>query len=352
MNKSCRYLDVEAFRSRTKKELNESNSYLCGWLEGKEWIDNKRLPVDSRKPWVRKGREYIDFYETFYSVLSWYKLWKISRFKELGWKIEEKVVENIEDKFTQLIRYALESKQKDQFHEYFKNYNPRPLSYYTAIDFKFQNVTGTKINNILDFGSGIGRQAYQWCSREDVNFFSIDAIESLYLLQNKIYSLLFPEKLKEYFDDPQGFRNIDFNASSNQLYHLPTWRIDLLPEKYFDLIICVQVLQEINEKTLRYVLTQFKRIIKNNGFLYIRDNEFWMPSHKVRVGRELLRQGWELIFRYTGEEGTDIEGVPRLWVYSDADNRKYFTYKRRIKRTFFPEYILKCHTWKDYGLPI
>lgn len=343
-------IDVEIFRRQAQKDLSESNKYLSGWLEG--WVEKNKLPSDSKRPWMPEGRKFIDYYETLYYVLNWFQQFKAYSFRELGWRIDKKVVGNIKDKLAKLINFALSVKDKNQFHEYFKNYDLDPLSFYTAVDYKFQNISGAEINNILDFGSGFGRQSFQWCSQENTNFFSIDAIESLYMLQNKVYSLFFPDRLREYFYSPERFRETDFHSLSNKLFHLPTWKMELLPERYFDLIICVQVLHELNEETLRWLLCHFKRIIKKNGFLYIRDNEFWMPTHKIRIGRELLKQGWELIFKYSGRENEDIVGVPRLWVFTDTDNSKCFRHKTRIKRIFLPSHPFSYNSWKDYGLPI
>ncbi len=353
INNQVQEIDEVSFRTGLTKELNEKSKFLAGWLESKDWLDNKNIPRDSRRPFTRKGREFIDFYDTLYHVLFWYQQFKSGTFnKKLGWHIDTDVVKKIEKQFREIIRHVLAFKNKHQFDDFFKSYDVYNISYYTAIDYKFQNLTGSKMNNILDFGSGVGRQSFSWCLRDDVNFFSIDAIESLYVLQNKIYSLLFPDRLCEYLYDPKVFCTRDFNSSVNKLYHLPTWKTELLPSDFFDLIICVQVLHEINEETLRYMLSQFKRIIKKGGFLYIRDNEFWSPSHKVRVGRELLKQGWQLIFRYPGSDGIDIAGVPRLWVFTGEDNSNYFKYTRRLKRIFLPSYPGSFHTWKDFGLPI
>ena len=351
MEKVIEEITVENFRNLKQTELENVDKNLTEWLQVlREKRGEKKGPFI--KPWTEKGRSYRNFHETFYHTLRWYKLWKIKNFNQLGWKLDDAVIDNIKQKFSLLIKYALELNGDNVSKDYFKEYDPYTISRYTAIDYKFQNITGADINNVLDFGSGIGRQAFQWCSRDDVNFFSIDVTESLYLLQNKVYSLLFPEKLREYFHDPQRFQKADFYSGKGKLYHMPTWRMDLLPDNYFDLIACVQVLQEIDETTLSYVLQQFRRIIKDNGLLFIRDKEFWTPAHKLRVGRELLKQGWELSFKYAGEEGIDIEGVPRLWIFTNRDNKESFKYLRRMKKGLLPSYPVSYSSWKDFGLPI
>tara|TARA_B100000315_G_C14464017_1_gene535083 strand:- start:1 stop:1056 length:1056 start_codon:yes stop_codon:yes gene_type:complete len=351
MEKVIEKITVEEFRHFKQTELEKADKNLAEWLEVLRRMNGKREDKFI-KPWIEKGRSYINFQETFYHTLRWYKLWKIKNFNHLGWRLDDGIIDNIKQKFSLLIKYALELNGDKASSDYFKQYDPCIISRYTAIDYKFQNITGADINNVLDFGSGIGRQAFQWCSRPNVNFFSIDVTESLYLLQNEVYNLLFPEKLREYFYDPQRFQKADFYSGKGKLYHMPTWKMDLLPDNYFDLIVCVQVLQEINETTLSYALQQFRRIIKKNGLLFIRDKEFWTPAHKVRVGRELLKQGWELSFKYAGDEGIDIEGVPRLWVFTNKDNKDSFKYLSRIKKWLLPSYPISYSSWKDFGLPI
>jgi hypothetical protein len=95
--------------------------------------------------------------------------------------------------------------------------------------------------------------------------------------------------------------------------------MDQLPSNSFDLIICVQVLNELNEETLMHLLKQFGRIAKENCVLYIRDNELgYTPGHGIRVGRLLPKYGFELLFRYNGLDA-GIEGKPRVWAYTGVE---------------------------------
>lgn len=342
-------IDVEAFRSRMRADLAETGRPLDGWLER---CLRAPLPAHDRRPFTEQGRIFRGFYETFYHVLAWYKLEKISTFKPLGWVIDERVVATVNAQFVELIRQALAEESGHQFDAWLTSYDPGPIARYTAVDHAFQTLTGATVKTVLDFGSGIGRQAFQWCADPEVTFVSVDAIESLYLLQSRIYGLLYPEKVVEYFADPTAAREALAAMATGRLYHLPTWRMEWLPAASMDLIICVQVLQELNEAVLRHVLGQFRRIVKPGGLLYIRDKEFWTPAHRVRVGRELLRQGWRLIFKHAGDEGTEIQGIPRLWVFTGEDHRRYFRPLARLRRAVLPSYRLSYGAWKDIGLPI
>ena len=358
----------EIFEKVCKKELNNQNSFLAGWYPN-DIIEGE--VVGSMRPWTKEGRQHHNFTHDFYATLVWYKLWKIKRFEQKAWNLDKDIIKKISDNFKRLIDVAVDEIE-DGFidderrgiggntgnvRDYLIKYDPTIISEYTAADYLFQNITNKKIENVLDFGSGIGRQAMHWGG--DVNFFSIDAIQSLYLLQNRIYSILFPDRLVEYFVNRDACKKIDVSINEKKLYHLPTWQMDLIPDNSIDLIICVQVLNEIDEKTVRYVIEQFKRIAKNNCVLYVRDHEnHYTPALNVRVGKILLDYGFEVVYRYQGLS-SDLEGVPRVWC--NTDFRSSFK-KRLIKAIDYPntygKFYLKTffkaiyYKLRDIGLPI
>ena len=340
-----RRLDLEAFRTMWREELRQSGGSLAGWLES-QVRPGLRHAADDFRPFTAQGRVFMNFSETLAHVLAWYKPEKIRVFNQRAWTMDPAVSDRVRARLASLIEEAVAETSDEAVRRRLLAYPVDPLAAYTAVDHLFQTLTRAPIRTVLDFGSGIGRQAFAWCEAPDVTFYSIDAIESLYLLQHEVYRRLFPERLVEYFLEPDG------GVGAGRLFHLPTWRMDRVPDGSVDLIVCVQVLQEIPEVVLRHALEQFRRIASPGGFLYIRDKEFWTPAHQVRVGRELLKQGWRLLFRFTGDEGTEIEGTPRLWVYTGGDHRRYFRAAARLKRAFLPSYRLSYGSWRDIGLPI
>jgi len=210
-------IGVKQFRQIALKELSADNNFLAGWVPN-SIIDHAVDPLIGKlRPWTKAGREYHNFYRNFYCTLAWTKLWKICKFDQTSWNLDDEVIRNVSNKFNFLIEYALDNIDENLFDDernvdpkdWLENYNPELISRYTAMDHLFQNITNNPIKNVLDFGSGIGRQAFQWFKPEDgtegVNLFSVDAIESLYVLQNKIYSLLYPKHLREYFYDQETF---------------------------------------------------------------------------------------------------------------------------------------------------
>ena len=186
---------------------------------------------------------------------------------------------------------------------------------------------------VLDFGSGYGRQANLWtqCS-ENLSFLSMDAIPKSYCLQRYYYSLLdYP--VKEYMENPEGF-SIDFDPA---IYHLPTWRFDLIPDNSLDMVMCIQVLPELSAKLVKYVVKEFHRILKPGGALFIRDGATWLRTGGGFVFRNhLAANGWVLEFRPHVIDPKDMHGVTRIWRKEDqrVGNAKKMTTKETLNRWY------------------
>lgn len=209
------------------------------------------------------------------------------------------------------------------------DYRFRHVDEYSASDYIFQNLYPVpermRIKRILDFGPGFGRQVNLWSQLcRDLVYVGLEAIELPYSLQNYYYAH-FDLPIHEYLDDPERFRV----REDPGIYHLPTWRSDLLPDNFFDLVICVQVLQEIPKELVRYMLRVFGRCLKPGGALYIRDHGTATHSiHRLDIGRLLEASGFVLEFRpyvvdshYALHKGhrfpPEVHGLPRIWRRKD-----------------------------------
>ena len=188
-----------------------------------------------------------------------------------------------------------------------------------------------EIKNVLDFGAGYGRQANLWSNISDGIYLAMDAIPNSYCLQN-LYLKNLGKPVYDYVENPADFK---FENDKKGIYHLPTWRCDLLPDNSFDLVICVQVLPELNSKLVKTMLSQFNRILKPGGMLYIRDNTYsWKPAGKINVDTYLQNNNFVLEFKPHVIDMIDIIGIPRIWRKIDPkvqDSQK-FGAKQKMKQ--------------------
>ncbi|MFN8277452.1 MAG: putative sugar O-methyltransferase [Chitinophagales bacterium] len=189
-----------------------------------------------------------------------------------------------------------------------------------ALDFYFPTMYPAperyKISRVLDFGAGFGRQANLYTRPEaGYTYIAMDAIPKSYCLQHLYFKTL-NRGVVDYLDNPSAF-SLDLNKESG-FYHLPTWRYDLIPSGSLDLVICVQVLPELSSELVRKMISEFSRMLKPGGMIYIRDHkDKWVPAGKVDKDAVLLKNGF--VKEYEGHvmDKEDIHGIPRIWRKKD-----------------------------------
>jgi len=170
----------------------------------------------------------------------------------------------------------------------------------------------TYARRVLDFGSGSGRQATLWNQMEDEGlvFISVDGIPKSYCVQHFKYSN-FDRPFYEYVVDDSAFKLDD---NSRGIYHLPTWRLDLIPDNYLDRILAVQVLKELSEELVTHVCEQFRRVLKPTGALYIRDHKnIWNPVSDLDIDQYLLEHGFTKEFEPHVIDRVEFHGLPRIF---------------------------------------
>jgi len=188
-----------------------------------------------------------------------------------------------------------------------------------------------KIRNVLDFGAGFGRQANLWASPERL-YLGIDAIPTSYCLQHLYYSQL-GTNFHDYIDTPSSYK-IDPNQTG--IFHLPTWRTDLIPSNSFDLVICIMVLPELNTTLIKWILGEFQRVLKPGAMLYIRDcGQSVKLASSYDFDSHLLNNGFSLEYKPHVIDLVDIHGIPRIYRKNDPDviKSQTKTTKQKVRET-------------------
>ena len=173
---------------------------------------------------------------------------------------------------------------------------------------------------VLDFGAGHGRLANLGFNAPDpaqrfTTLFAIDAIASTYLTQLTYYRAL-GLRVWEYLDhqaDAPTQDDIRRAIADHDVIHLPTWRLDLVPDATVDMVSCIQVLKELPGALVSDILQVFARITKSTGAIYIRDHvQFHNPNH-MPVDLLLQTNGFDCEFAPQWRDRVEIHGLPRIW---------------------------------------
>ncbi len=140
---------------------------------------------------------------------------------------------------------------------------------------------------ILDIGPGAGRhQVNMFLLPECHNnvYVGIESIGLPYSIQNIIASSICLQdrsaKFYEYVDyesERIEFPMIDA-LSANAIIHLPLWKADLLPKKYFDLIICNYVLDEVPVDDFNGIVEIIGNCLADEGVVHCRGSQ-----HRARL---------------------------------------------------------------------
>lgn len=192
---------------------------------------------------------------------------------------------------------------------------------WNAIDGHVTSVHCSDVKTVLDFGSGYGRLGAVFAGpARGGNFIAVDCIEISYLLQNLFLSLMAPGRFYEYCD--YAFERRDFFVNldkENLVYHLPSWRLDLVPDKKVDLVTSVFVLPEINQFALLDFIQQAKRIVRPGGYIYLRDHLYHkgddghQGAHRLDTSVLLEKAGFEQIYEGNYRDNEEIYGIPRIY---------------------------------------
>ena len=190
---------------------------------------------------------------------------------------------------------------------------------YNAQDYLFQRAypvpAHQQVHRHLEFGGGHGRAANLAFSAPGSNIelmTLVDAIPGPYLSQSAYLQAL-GLRVTDALEHPGGVLDMDAIAQNSDVLHIPTWRMEDLPEASHDMVSCVQVLKELPRQVALYAIGQFARILKPGGALCVRDHpQFHSPNH-LPIDVLLQSSGFVLEFAPHIHDRVEVHGLPRIW---------------------------------------
>lgn len=171
----------------------------------------------------------------------------------------------------------------------------------------------SRIDRVLDFGSGYGRQANLFTDKVS-QYWATDAIENSYKTQTNYLQELAQIKKKNFFEYMKTPFDRTDTKKEKGIFHIPAWNLEKLEREYFDLIICSHILPELTEKSFELAFKQIMSLIRPGGFLYIRDHGLrWQPGHLYDADMILLENGFVPEYCIYARDKNDIHGIPRIY---------------------------------------
>ena len=209
------------------------------------------------------------------------------------------------------------------------------LDYINAQEYCMQNSysmpSSFNRKKILDIGSGFGRSlAVPSKLIKDLIYCSIDIQKEQYFSQYLVYKCYDNIKLYEYFENINEFTIKDEPG----IYHLPTLKIKLLPDNFFDHVCCSFVIGEIPIKLLKIFIKEIKRVLKPRGSIYIREhlNRFYVKNINLH---DLLAQDFFCEFQPYLLDGIEVRGNHMIYRKKSYDYPFYNNRKKFLKDIIF-----------------
>ncbi len=146
-------------------------------------------------------------------------------------------------------------------------------------DFFYTNVVRHSSRTVADIGAGYARNSFLFVEN-GFNYICVDAVERCYVMQSNVLNELFGSRLVDYWNNRElTQRDIASLLEEGQkqepiVIHIPTWRLDLIPDACVDVSMFVFSLEEMPTKAARYCLDSALRFTSEQGILYLRGDFF------------------------------------------------------------------------------
>ncbi len=155
-----------------------------------------------------------------------------------------------------------------------------------------------KIRNIAEIGAGYGRLAYVFLNAQPkASYCIIDIPPALFIAQEYL-SRIFPKEKIFRFRPFSSFKEIKEEFEASRIKFIMAHQIELLPDKYFDLMITISSLHEMTREQIRNYLNQVNRL--SNGYFYTKQ---WIISYakdnfRIRENEYPIPKNWSAVYKH------------------------------------------------------
>ena len=262
-------------------------------------------------------RERMVHYHSKYDLLHWMTFW--TEAERLGSPFAG------EEKYEAIKSRSAQAHIKTLNNVYSKfDHTKKPHAGYdiwNAIDGYIVDTKCDSPSTVLDFGAGYGRLGLVFGDESrGGKYIAVDCVEVSYMLQNLLLTSYAPERTSEYIDMAMERRLDEFDLSADEgIFHLPTWRLDLVPDESIDVVTAIFVLPEITDFALLDFIKHANRVVRKGGYIYLRDHLYHTGdaghkgAHRFDTEKLLAEAGFKETYRSDYVDNKDIYGTPRTY---------------------------------------
>lgn len=174
----------------------------------------------------------------------------------------------------------------------------------------------------LDIGPGLGSHAlYNPSLGTNSEFYALEASPRSYAVQRHFFRYLSPypggylDLIEcENFDLSEERIVDELTSSSYKIKHCPSWYFPLISNESLDLITATWVLNEVNFSGILWLIAHGTRVLRQDGYFYIRDSGKLKPNrHSISYDELLVKLGFVEVARLNIRNRVDYYGTPRVY---------------------------------------
>ena len=154
-----------------------------------------------------------------------------------------------------------------------------------------------KRTSIIEIGGGYGRLAEVFLGGREawnsVHYLLVDAVPA-----SLMYSYLYLKSQHPNLSIGAYFNGDEYSLDYD-CYIMPSWHLDKIVSKTFDISINVESMQEMVQEQVDYYINQFDRVTKPGGLVYLSNSKVYVFKGKWNIPKY-----WKKLFD---------ENTPRSW---------------------------------------
>lgn len=181
----------------------------------------------------------------------------------------------------------------------------------------------------LDIGPGLGANALYSCHHLGASYIGTDAYPTSLAVQRAFFRQAFGNGYLDVVDAENfGLSEPDIAArlleSHWSVTLLPSWHLELSPDESVDLISATWVLNEVTPAGICWLLHHIARLVRQGGYVYLRDSERRKPlRHDLDYDKALRDLGFEQAGRLDIRNRIDMHGIPRVYRRTGRDKPSF-----------------------------